>query len=186
MSTINRSTTQAHDAQVIAGIKKDLQATTTLLLAGSSYTPTSLVALVQSRIDQASKVAIARASWLAEVATFQKLNAQVAPVVRGLRQYVVNAYGETSPVLADFAFTPTKRATQTAEDKATAAVKRKETRTLRGTKGKKAKLAIKATSVPATPPAPTAPAASVPTTAAPAPATPAPVAVPVTTPHTSP
>jgi hypothetical protein len=42
MSGINRSITQAHDGQVIVGIKKDLQNVASLPLVGSTYTMAAL------------------------------------------------------------------------------------------------------------------------------------------------
>ncbi len=90
----NRSTTQAHDGQVIAGIKKDLQNVSSLPLAGSTYTPATLEQLIQSRIDAAIKVAQAKANWLDAAAAYKALNTQVTLDDRGLRQYVTNAFGQ--------------------------------------------------------------------------------------------
>jgi hypothetical protein len=63
-------------------------------------------------------------------------------VVHGLKQYVMNAFGKTSPQLADFGFAPPKVATLTAEQKQAAVLKREATRKARGTVGPKAKLAV--------------------------------------------
>jgi hypothetical protein len=142
-ATKNRATTQAHDAQVIVGIQKDLKATSSLPLAGTTYTPATLMQLVQSRIDLANSVANARAAWLDTVAKYKALDAQVTLVVHGLRQYVVNAFGASSPVLADFGFTPLKKATLTPEQKVARAKKAAATRAARGTMGKVAKKAVK-------------------------------------------
>ena len=138
----NRKPTQASDGQVIAGIKKDLQNVATLPLGGDTYTPTSLVAFFQSRIDAINAVALAKAHYQAAIATYQAINTKGTVVARGLRQYVMNAFGVTSPLIADFGYTPPKRATQTPEQKAAAVAKRKATRQARGTLGPKAKLAV--------------------------------------------
>jgi hypothetical protein len=143
MSKSNRSTTQARDAQVIAGMQKDLKTTSSLPLGGTTYTPTTLTQLVQSRIDAANAVANARAGWLDAVARYRVLSAQVSLVVNGLRQYVINAFGEESPVLADFGFTPRKKAVLTTEQKVARARKAAATRAARGTKGKVQKKAVK-------------------------------------------
>jgi hypothetical protein len=166
MSSINRPTTEAHDAQAILGIKKDLQNVSSLPLAGTTYTMTALEQLIQSRIDAANAAVTARANWLHASATYDALNAQVTPVVRALRQYAINAFGQNSPTLADFGFTPPKKATLTPEQKAVRTAKALATRKARGTLGKKQKSAIKGTvptTAPATPPA----AAPPPATAAP-------------------
>ena len=52
----NRTITQGTDQQVIDGIKKDLQTMSSLSLGGTTYTPTTLEALIQSRIDAANGV----------------------------------------------------------------------------------------------------------------------------------
>jgi len=85
ISTINRSTTQAHDAQVIVGIKKDLPNLSNQPLAGSTYTTATLTQLVQSRIDAANAVANAKAKWHDAVATYSGLNTKVTQVVRAIR-----------------------------------------------------------------------------------------------------
>ena len=145
MTTSNRNQTQAKDAQVIVGIEKDLQNVSNLLLAGETFTPPSLVALVQSRIDAANAVATAKASWQEAVKTYKALNTKVSPVVQGLKQYVFNAFGKTSPKLADFGFAAPRRATLTPEQTQAAVEKRKATRKARNTMGPKAKLKIKGT-----------------------------------------
>jgi hypothetical protein len=142
MSTINRTTTQAQDAQILIGLKKDLPTLSNLPLAGAIYSTATLSALVQSRIDAASAVLVARANYAHAISAYKAVSATVTPVVRGLHQYVINAYGPTGTQLADFGFLPTKRATQTPEKKVAAVAKRKATRTARGTVGPKAKLAV--------------------------------------------
>lgn len=177
MSAINRSLTVAHDTQMLVGIKKDLATVSTLAIAGSTYTPVTLEQLIQSRIDLANTVAQARAHWLDTTATYDALNTKVTQVVRGLRQYVINAYGEQSPLLADFGFAPRKQATLTPEEKVAKAAKALATRKARGTMGKVAKKKVKGT-VAMTVAAPTSPA--------PAPAAPAPVTTTATPAVTAP
>jgi lysozyme family protein len=139
----NRATTQAHDAQVIAGIKKDLQNVSSLPLAGSTYTLAALEQVLQGRIDAANAAAAARANWLHASATYEALDTQATQIVRGLRQYVMNAFGESSPLLADFGFTPPKKPVLTPEALTARSAKAAATRKARGTLGKKAKAAIK-------------------------------------------
>jgi hypothetical protein len=161
----NRPTTQARDAQVILGIAKNLQNTPSLALAGTTFTPATLTTLVQSRINAANAIVAAKATFHEEVVAFGVLSAQVTQVLRGLRQLVINTFGEDSTVLADFGFTATKVTPLTPEQKVAKAAKAKATREARGTKGPKAKLAIKGvvtTTPPATPVEPTPPAATIP------------------------
>ena len=168
MTTVNRTTTRARDAQVIAGIQKHLQNTPSLPLAGTAYTPADLVKLVQSRIDSVDPVAAAKANWHSTVVANMALNTSLTPVLRALRDYVINVFGAASPVLADFGFAPPKRTTKTPEQKAAAAAKAKATRAARHTAGKNQKKNVKGavtatlvvtpagSSQPAASPAPTA------------------------------
>ncbi len=174
MSNINRANTQAHDAQLIAGIQKHLTTVPSLPLAGSTFAPADLVKLIQSRTDLAATIANNAATWHASLASEQALNAKLTPILRGLRQYLFNNFGATSPVIADFGLTAPRSATKTPEQKAAAAAKAKATRVARNTMGKKQKKdvkgAVKATLV-VTP-------LAAPTPAAPTPATPGPTVTP--------
>jgi hypothetical protein len=157
MTTHNRTTTQARDAQVIAGIDKHLQTVSSLPLLGSTFTPADLVKLIQSRIDSANAASTTKAGWHSAVVKDVALNAKLTPVIRALRQYVISVFGDTSPVLADFGFAPPKKATRTPEQKAAAAAKATATRKARHTMGKNQKKDIKGTvpvTAPATPPSP--------------------------------
>jgi hypothetical protein len=181
----SRTTIMARDAHVIAGIGKRLQNVSSLPIAGSAFTPADLVKLVQSRIDAANETATTEATWRSTVAQDRALNTALAPVIRGLRQYVINVFGETSPALADFGFTPPKHTTRTPEEKVAAAAKARATRAARHTMGSQQKktvtgavTGIVVTPVTAAPPAattpvsPGAPATSAGTTAGSTPHTP--------------
>jgi len=178
-SATNRTTTQAHDGQVIVGIDKHLQNVSSLPLVGSTYTMAALKQLIQSRIDAVNKVVNAKAQWHDATATYKALNTHVTEVVRGLRQYVISAFGASNPVLADFGFTPPKKQALTPEQKVARALKAAATRKARGTMGKKQKAGIKgavpapATSPPAAEPPPAHTAATPAGTAAAPPASPA-------------
>ena len=191
-TTAVRTKTAGNDQQVIAGIKQDLQSMSLLPLGGTSYTPQSLVAVVQSRIDAANAVVTAKANWQSAAKTYKAIDAQVTLVVRELRNLVIGAFGATSPKLADFGFSAPTRKPLTTEEKAAAAAKRKATRAARGTMGKQQKLKITGTTAapaaPATPApaAPAAPPAPAPQPAAPAPAASAPEPAAPATPAASP
>ncbi|MDP9036381.1 MAG: hypothetical protein M3O50_16390 [Myxococcota bacterium] len=143
MSTTNRTKSRAHDAQVIGGIEKHLQTVSSLPLRGSTYTPADLMKLVQSRIDSTAEATATKAIWHSKVVADEALTKKLSPVLRALREYLINVYGERSPVLADFGFTPPKRATRTPEQKAAAAAKAKATRQARHTMGAKQKKGIR-------------------------------------------
>ena len=194
MTNINRTTELTRDAQCIAGIEKNLNAAPSLALVGTTFTPATLIALIQSRIDAASALAREEADLQARREAFKVLSAQVTLVERGLRELVINTFGPKSAVLADFAFKATARKPLTPEQKLAKAAKAKATREARHTMGKNQKAAIKGTVSPTAPAtaAPTAPAPTVPaaTTVSTPPSPPASPTVPtapvVSTPPTPP
>jgi hypothetical protein len=106
--TTSKHNTHNQDQQILQGIQKDLQNVPSLLLGGTTYTPGSLAAFIQSRIDAVSAVNTARASWLNAVKTYQAIDREAKPVVRDLRNFLKAAFGEASSVLADFGFTSKK------------------------------------------------------------------------------
>lgn len=192
----SRTNTQGKDTQILQGIAKDLQTMSSLFLGGETYTPQSLTTLIQSRIDAANEATTAKAAWQAAGKAYKALSTKVSVVEHDLKQLVIGAFGATSSKLADFGFTPRKKAVLTPEQKVAAAAKRAATRKARGTMGPKAKLGVKGTVTPtppattATPAAPTvttatetAPAAAHATTPATA-STTAPVTAPATAPAT--
>src|SRR5258708_5864581 len=82
MVTVNRTKTQARDAQVIAGIEKHLQQVSSLPLVGSTYAPADLVKLIQSRIDSATGASTTKATWHSAVVGDKTLNTKLTPVIR--------------------------------------------------------------------------------------------------------
>jgi hypothetical protein len=139
----SRTKKQGTDQQVIAGIKADLlQSTTSMPLGGTSYTPASLMAFVQSRIDAGNEVVTAKAAWQAAATRYKGIDKEANVVLRDFKGFVVGTYGEASPRLADFGFTARKYTPLTPEQKVAAAQKRAATRKARGTMGPKAKLKI--------------------------------------------
>jgi len=155
----NRSTTQAHDAQVIVGIERHLQNVSSLALVGTTFTPAELVKLIQSRIDSTNAAAAARANLHLASEAHKQLSAHVTQVIHGLRQVVLNMFGSASPVLADFGFSAPKKPQLTPEQKAAAAAKRKATREARHTLGRKQKAKIHGAVAPGTAPTATVPKA---------------------------
>jgi len=151
---------------VIQGVQKDLSTMASLPLAGTTYTPASFVALVQSRIDAGNQVVTTKAAWLNAVKTYDTIDKQTNVAVHDLKQLVIGAFGTTSSKLADFGFTAKKVTVLTPEQKVAAAEKRAATRKARNTLGPKAKLAVTGTVPPTAPATPAKPEES----AAPAPA----------------
>jgi hypothetical protein len=143
MSKVSRSVTQARDGQVLTGIRSRLQSGPSLPLAGTTYTMAELEALVQGRIDAANAAVVARAQWIDASAHYEAVSQRATAVVRALRQHVMSLYGQDSPVLSEFGFTPPKPASLTQEQQVARAQKAAATRKARRTMGKKQKAAIK-------------------------------------------
>jgi len=147
--TISRRDTQGRDQQILAGIEEDLQSMPSFPLGGTIYTPATLAAFIQSRIDAANQIVTARAAWLDAVKAYQALDARGAVIVADLRNVLIAAFGRESPKLAHFGLVAPRRPTLTPEAKVAAAKRRKATRKARRTLGKKQKLEITGASVPA-------------------------------------
>jgi hypothetical protein len=97
------------------------------------------------------------------LSTLRETNAKVSPVFRAFKRIVLDTFNNATEIRADFGFEPRKvRKLLSGEQIAAATVKRRATRTARGTIGKRKKLAIKGdvtgivvtpvTHVPASPP----------------------------------
>jgi len=134
---------QGKDQQVLNGIETELQAITTLYLGGETFTPLTLAAFVQNRIDRANAIDTARAAWEAALSAYDAVNKKTDLVVGDLRHAVMAAFGRQSPVLASFGFLPIQVPVLTAEQRALAVKRSKATRKARGTMGKKQKAQIK-------------------------------------------
>jgi hypothetical protein len=177
---------------LIAGTQKHFP-NGSFTLGSTTYTTASLVQVLQGLADAISSLNGAQASVKDGLAALVEAEAKVGPVVQAYKRFLLVAFTNTTPMLADFGLEPPKaREAKTGAERVAAAAKAKATRAARGTTSRKQKLAIKgnvtgvavtpitappaippasATLVPATP-APAAPALGAPAPAAPAPATP--------------
>ncbi len=175
-------TVEAEYLALITGFGTDLAGVDPVVLLGTSYARSDLLARFQSRIDASKATKAARAGLRTAVSSEQALEADVEPLRQAMKQYLQSRFGKNSPKLQAFGFTEAKKPQKTAKAKANAVVKMKATRDARHIMGKKQRLEIKAPAVPAdeTPgPAPEAsatPATTAPATPAPAPTTAVPAA----------
>jgi len=133
-------------AQIIAGTRKRFPNGSQKLTlgGGSSVTVDEAVADLQKVIDNRAAVIQAQAAAKAKVSAEREqlpaLNAFLAAFVAFLRY----TFGTDAVALADFGMAPPRARTPlTAEQKAAAAARRKATREARGTKGAKARKAVK-------------------------------------------
>jgi hypothetical protein len=155
---------EAQFTALVNGINTVLASVTTFELATATIAKKDLVDKFSSRIAAAEKSKAARLALHTAVAEETKLAAEVAPYRRDMRAFLVSRFGNGSPTLQVFGFTPAKATQKSATAKAQGVAKAKATRQALGTKGKKQrKTAAKAL---ATAPAQTPVAAPSPTPAA--------------------
>ncbi len=147
------------ERKLVAGIQKHLEGA--LVLAGKSYTPEQLVALLQLRLDAAGAVAPAKAAYLDMLAAEAKANEDTKVVFDALKATLLAMFGTTQNVLADFGLTPRKRSRVDAATNVVKAQKAKATRAARHTMGPKKKLSVTGQVLAANPPPEPTPAPSV-------------------------
>ena len=141
----NRTEQRGLDQQAIEGVRTNLQGMTELHLGGRAFTPASLEAFLQTRIDAANGILAARAEWLDAARRYEALDRDTSLVMRDLKNLVIGIYGEQSPKLADFGFKASPPTPWPPEKVQAAVAKRAATRLARKTLGPKARLDVKGT-----------------------------------------
>ncbi len=158
----NKASALASVRALIAGTQKHTP-NGSLAFGNATYTPASLVQLLQSLIDAMTAHDEAESHAKDVLAALRDVMAKVGPVMQAYRKYLVATYGNATQTLADYGVQPPKApAPRTVEQKAAAAAQLRATRKARGTASKKQKAGIKG--VVATPAA--APPVAPPTTPA--------------------
>jgi hypothetical protein len=142
-ASTGKSDRAAQITELIAGLKKHYpDVSDTFRVDGTTYT---VGALMQDFVDRRSAVETARANLMAKLQAERAASASTLEVAHALVAIVRGTFGKSADTLADFGLAPPKvKAPLTAEKKAAAAAKRRATRVLRGTMGKKQKKDIKA------------------------------------------
>jgi hypothetical protein len=142
---------QAAARKIIAGSYKHI--TKNIVLAGetqSAKTIESAMNEVTSADDTCDelRMKLEAATKVAKVA-----RAKATTLTASLKKYVVAHFGESSPVLADFGFTPRKLAQKTVAEKFQTVEKQLATRAARHTMGSRQKAAIHGSIAPSPSPA---------------------------------
>jgi len=138
----------ARDQGLISGFPKRL-ATAQILVDGTTYTATSAVALLQTRVTAAAQLASAKAGYLAAAKAADAVENATAATVSGLVEAVYVAFGDDPAALSDFNLPVRKKGVMTPAQRLEASAKAKATRVARHTMGPKQKLAITGTAAPA-------------------------------------
>ncbi|HEY4011926.1 MAG TPA: hypothetical protein VGM06_01200 [Polyangiaceae bacterium] len=144
-NTTTKSGVVALAQQLSAGTDKHLTGTTTVLLAGGSYTAADITAKLQSIVKLRTDVDAAKASAQAKLAVETTDMPALRSFMAAYVAFVKAAFVGAPDVLADFGLQTKARAPLTAEAKTAAVAKRKATRLARNTMGAKQKKAIKGT-----------------------------------------
>jgi hypothetical protein len=137
MPRISQTAKYAATTTLIDGIKKRLSAGKSYRVGGKTYSHEQLLASFQEQTQALEAIRSARIALAAAVAR-ERLVARRAKAVRvALEQFLLNEFGPTSPVLAEFGVTaPKKPGPKTLQGKLAGAEKARATREARGTAGK--------------------------------------------------
>jgi hypothetical protein len=140
----NKTSEAALAETLAAGTQKHLSTIAQLVVGGGTYTPSQVEAQLNALATLRNDVDAAKATVKAKLS----LEAAQAPALRtflvAFVGYVRSAFGSSPDVLADFGLAPKKVPMPlTVEQKTARVAKAKATRAARGTKGPKAKLAVK-------------------------------------------
>jgi hypothetical protein len=123
-----------------------------IVVAGTSYTGQQIVDTLTKRISLGDATDTAHGAWIGAASAEHAYVKTTQPVINAVKRQLKTQYDKDATSLAAYGLSPSTPATPTVATKAEAVQKRKETRTLRGTKGKKLAAAIKApTAEPAAP-----------------------------------
>ena len=163
MTSKNRTNQMAADQQLADGLTKNAGILGTFGFGGKQLKPADVVQVLQGRTTAAQAATAARANLNAAATAAATELTNTRALITAVKQALRALFANDIAMLATFGLAPIKVPAPTPATKVGAAVKAKATRTVRGTKGKKQRLAIKAPAQAeaATPPA----AATAPATA---------------------
>jgi hypothetical protein len=170
-SNPNKTTALSLNQKISEGVDKYFSKVKSLTVGGTTYTPKSLMEVLNAETDASKAVDSTRAQYREEVATHRAAKASAIALRAELKTYILGTYGKKAvQMLGDFGMSvPKSTGKKTVEAKAQAVAQSRATREARHTMGKDQKKSIKGT-VPSA-----ATAAATPSSSAPA-ATPVQVA----------
>jgi hypothetical protein len=137
----NKDTQKSNEGVVITALEKYYPAGGNLTLKGKVVAVPVLIQLLRDHIGAVGTTASAKGAWKLTVVDERAKAAVLRPLLKGLRQQVLNQFGDLSQAAIDFGYVPQPHP-PTAEVKAAAVVKNRATRAARGTKGKREKAKV--------------------------------------------
>ncbi len=85
MATPARKTTAGNDQAIIQGLQTKLDPSMSLPINGKTYSPASLAALIQRRIDLCNAIVTTKAQWLATIHEYETLT-RLSPLRSDVQQ----------------------------------------------------------------------------------------------------
>jgi lipase chaperone LimK len=129
---------------MIKGLAKHAETLINLWI-GSIRSPEELAARFQAHLEAMATVAEDEIRWRIAIQREEKLEKEMKALLARVVPYLLGAFGEDSATLRDFGLEPRKKPKTSVATKLRAVEKRKATRALRKTMGKKQRLRIKGT-----------------------------------------
>jgi hypothetical protein len=146
MSTPKSESKAAALAEVhalVAGIQANFP-NGSFTIGNTAFTTASLVQALEAKAEAIQSLNAAQAAARDAVAKLRSVEAEVDPIIADVHRFLAAVFGASVTKLAEFGREPRKvPAPRTVEQKAAARAKLRATREARGTKSRKAKLAIK-------------------------------------------
>ena len=121
--TLNKNAAQALDQKAMSGVDKYFAHVKTITLAGTTFTPTALKAVLQAEIDANTSVDETEAQLRQQVVAAKLARAKAQAARAGLKAYVLGTSGaDAVQMLKDFGIpVPKPKGTRTVKSKAQSA-----------------------------------------------------------------
>ncbi len=122
---------------MIAGLDKYRAKLENLQLGAGLDTPDAVAARFQAHLDAMQAVAAREIAWRAAIQSEQQMEIEIKQLLERAKFYLRSRFGASSGALREFGLKPQAKAKVSAETALRAVEKRRETRRLRRTMGKK-------------------------------------------------
>jgi hypothetical protein len=133
----NRNDQTTADQFLADGLNKHSATIPPIFIAGAAVPLKDIITTLQTRVEAAKNVPLARATWLAAIKTEEDERARSGTLVSALKQSLLVFFAGQVDTLADFGLTGRKTPAVSPETRVAAAAKAEATREARHTMGKK-------------------------------------------------
>lgn len=147
---LTKAERQGQARKFLAGTSKYI--TKNIVLAGESVSEKDIANAIQASIDAEDACDELRGKLRVQLRASRAATRNAKQLTSSVKRYIITHYGENSPVLEEFGFSPRKVAQRTVAEKAQAVEKQLATRAARHTMGSRQKAEVHGdVSTPATP-----------------------------------